>query len=186
MSPTPSTTIDTTAIADTGASGHYLRPNDPHIETNGTKTPILVGLPNGAVLQSTNKTCKLALPQLPPDAREAHIIPGLTHSSLVSIGQLCDAGCEATFDKQKVTITKDQITLISGQRDSRTGLWRIPLDIQNMPTNTIQYQCNSAYQTNTISDLIAFLHATAFSPAPSTWIQAIQKGFFQSWPGLTT
>ena len=30
-----------------------------------------------------------------------------------------------------------------------------------------------------------YLHAAAFSPVPATWIKAIQKGFFMSWPGLT-
>ena len=176
-----------TAIADTGASGHYIRSNDPHIKTNGTKIPILVGLPNGAVLQSTNTTCQLALPQLPTTAREAHIIPGLTHSSLVSIGQLCDAGCQATFDKHKVTITKEQTTLLCGTRDTRTGLWRIPLNATTPPIHesNIQQQCNNAYQTKNIAELIAFLHAAAFSPTPSTWIDAISKGFFQTWPGLT-
>ena len=28
--------------------------------------------------------------------------------------------------------------------------------------------------------------SAAFSPSPSTWLNAINKGFFQSWPGLTT
>jgi hypothetical protein len=32
-------------------------------------------------------------------------------------------------------------------------------------------------------ELIKFLHATAFSPTKTTWLQAIRKGFFQSWPG---
>jgi hypothetical protein len=71
----------------------------------------------------------------------------------------------------------------------RTRLWCIPLQTLAPPTTNHkinQPQCNNAYQTNNIADLITFLHATAFSPTPSSWIQAIQKGFFQSWPGLTT
>jgi hypothetical protein len=91
---TPSTRI-TTTIADTGASGHYLCTKDPYQTDGTTKSPIIVSLPNGASLQSTNKTCNLALPQLPQDAhpnktcnlalpqlpqdaRDAHILPGLT------------------------------------------------------------------------------------------------------------
>ena len=31
-----------------------------------------------------------------------------------------------------------------------------------------------------------YLHLAAFSPVPATWIKAIQKVLFQSWPGLTT
>ena len=35
-------------------------------------------------------------------------------------------------------------------------------------------------------DLVALLHACAFSPLPSTFLRAIQRGRFRSWPGLTT
>jgi hypothetical protein len=70
------TTRNITAIADTGASGHYLRTADPYNTDGTTKSPILVGLPNGASLQSNNKPCTLALPQLPQAARDAHILPG--------------------------------------------------------------------------------------------------------------
>jgi hypothetical protein len=77
-----------TAIADTGASGHYIRTTNPYNTDGTTKSPVIVGLPNGASLRSNNKICRLALPQLPKAARDAHILPGLTHSSLISIGKL--------------------------------------------------------------------------------------------------
>ena len=35
-------------------------------------------------------------------------------------------------------------------------------------------------------NLIKYLHPSCFSPVPSTFKQAIKKGFLQSWPGLTT
>ena len=35
-------------------------------------------------------------------------------------------------------------------------------------------------------NLIKYLHASCFSPVPSTFKKAIKKGFLQSWPGLTT
>jgi hypothetical protein len=34
--------------------------------------------------------------------------------------------------------------------------------------------------------LVIFLHAAAGSPTPSTWIPAIKKRFYATWPGLTT
>jgi hypothetical protein len=37
----------------------------------------------------------------------------------------------------------------------------------------------------TASKHIAFLHAAARYPVPSTWLCAIQKGYFTTWPGLT-
>ena len=90
---------DQSAIADTGASSHYLRPNDPHFKAGINKPPITVGLPNGDLLQSITQAV-----QLPKQDRYAHIIPGLTHSSLVSIGKPCDAGYEATFKKDEQDI----------------------------------------------------------------------------------
>jgi hypothetical protein len=51
-------------------------------------------------------------------------------------------------------------------------------------TNKTQ-QCNSAYKTQSIPDLIKSLHATAFSSTKATWLNAIKQGFFHSWPGLT-
>ena len=121
MSRSP-TNSPSTAIADTGASSHYIRPNDPHVKTNIPQQPITVGLPNGAQLTSTNDGCHLAIPQLPSNAREAHIIPGLTHSSLISIGKLCDSGCIATFNQRDVKITKNNELLLTGNRDHHTGL----------------------------------------------------------------
>jgi hypothetical protein len=143
------------------------------------------------MLQSTNKVCSLQLPQLPKQAQEAHIIPGLTHSiPLLSIGKLCDAGCKATFNKHEVRILKNNQELFKGQRDQQTGLWRIPITNPTSrsptPHQTKTKLCNIAYQIIKIPELIQFLHAAAFSPVPSTWIKAIQRDFFQSWPGLTT
>jgi hypothetical protein len=44
---------------------------------------------------------------------------------------------------------------------------------------------NGAIQNvRTKRDLTAFLHACAFSQLPSTFLRAIQRGHFSSWPGL--
>jgi hypothetical protein len=181
----PTSTI--TGITDTGASGHYIRPHNPHNTDSTTKLPTIVGLPNGMCLQSTTTNCTLALPQLPEAALDAHILPGLTHSSLISIGKLCNAGCTAIFNAQTVTINKNNTTLLHGNCEFRTGLWQFPLTNPTTPheaTPKSTPQCNSAYHTTNIPALIKFLHSTAFSPVESTWLKAINKGFFQSWPGI--
>ena len=41
------------------------------------------------------------------------------------------------------------------------------------------------HKNTTKIELAQFLHAACFSPAPSTFIAAINKGNFISWPGLT-
>jgi hypothetical protein len=184
-------TQTTMAIADTGASGHYIRPHDPHQSNGTTQNTITVGLPNGDTLQSSTNNCTLNLPQRPHDARAAHIIPGLTHSSLISIETPCDAaGCEATFNKTQVIVKKDDTILITGPRDPRTGLWKFPMANPNQQTNTrlpITLECANVLQVHTgIKRMIKYLHAAAFSPVKSTWLAAITKGYYTSWPGLTT
>jgi hypothetical protein len=181
------------AIADTGASGHYIRPHDPHTTNGTTQNTITVGLPNGDTLQSNDTECALDIPQLPTDARQAHLLPGLApHSSLgVSIGKLCDAGCEATFGKNKVIVSKDKTTVLTGTSDTRTGLWKFPMRTpehpKHTPVPTTTFQCASVLQVQTgICHMIKFLHAAAFSPVKSTWITAIKRGYFTTWPGLTT
>ena len=131
----------------------------------------MVGLPNGTIIQSTNNECHLDIPQLNKTAMKAHVIPALSHSSLVSIGQLCDAGCIATFNAKTVTITKDDKQIITGQRDTQTGLWRLPLRPPPTITNEIDttyHLGNSAYTTDNLPALIKFLHAAAYSPSKST------------------
>ena len=44
---------------------------------------------------------------------------------------------------------------------------------------------NSAYHMTNKIYLFKQLHASSFSPFKPTWIRAIQKGCFQSRPGLT-
>lgn len=55
-----------------------------------------------------SKEYKLTLPTLPEEARDVHILPGITHSLLVSIGKLCDTGCEALFDRTSIQIKKEE------------------------------------------------------------------------------
>jgi hypothetical protein len=44
---------------------------------------------------------------------------------------------------------------------------------------------NNVYEKRSISDTIAYLHATCFSPVIDTWIKAIAAGNFGGWPGLS-
>ena len=41
------------------------------------------------------------------------------------------------------------------------------------------------YEHIKIRDIVLFLHKCAFAPVKSTWLKAVQKGFFTTWPGLT-
>jgi hypothetical protein len=138
-------------------------------------------MPNGTTIQSSH-TCNLLLADLPPQARKAHILPGLVHKSLISVGQLCDNGCSVTFTQEQVTVSKNGTCVMYGSRYPRSRLWRVDL---KQRFETKQVQCNHANDNNNQKDLINYLHAACFSPVKSTWITAIKSGHFTSWPGLT-
>jgi hypothetical protein len=63
-------------------------------------------MPNGTTIQSSH-TCNLLLTDLPQQAWQAHILPGLVHNSLISVGKLCDNECSVTFTKDQVTVSRN-------------------------------------------------------------------------------
>jgi hypothetical protein len=122
----------------------------------------------------------------------------------MSIGQLCDHGCTATFTATQVQIFHQGRLILTGHRSIVTNnLWMLRLDgmlLANqdhvpawnqvpMTTKTIEPTigtANSMVVNNTIADRIAFYHAAAFSPVISTWCDAIDNGHFTTWPELTS
>jgi hypothetical protein len=114
--------------------------------------------------------------------------------AILSIGQLCDAGCTALFDRTTVTIYSANTILATGQR-APNGLWTIKVAPGAMPTPnpvwphatpTLPRANLSTLANQTASNQIAFLHAAAGYPVPSTRLCAIHKGSFTTWPALTT
>jgi hypothetical protein len=136
--------------------------------------PINVNMPNGMTIQSSH-TCNLLLADLPQQARQAHILPGLVHNSLISVGQLCDNECSVTFTQDQVTVSRNGQNVMNGSRDPKSCLWRVDLK-QKMKPEIVQ--CNHAHDNNNQKDLINYLHAACFSYIKSTWIKAIKRKFF--------
>jgi hypothetical protein len=153
-----------------------------------------VGLPDTSTIQATH-TCTLNLPNLPTAAQSAHIFPKM-QAALLSIPKLCDSGCTARLSATDIIVTDRKGTvIIIGTRDPSTKLWHVPLQSPNdTPSKPVQISnqnnrmdfANSAYKQKTMEDLITFLHAAAGSPTVATWGTAIDKGFFNTWPGLTS
>jgi hypothetical protein len=173
----PNVTTDDTAILDSGCTSIFLSAAAPCSDKQAAHVLLNVNVPNGTTIQSSH-TCSLLLTELPPQARQAHILPGLLHNSLISVGQLCDNGCSVTFTQDQVTVSKNKTCVMYGSRDRKSRLWRVDLE-QKFENNKVQ--CNHTNQ----KDLINYLHAACFSPVKSTWITAIKDGNFSSWPGLT-
>ena len=64
--------------------------------------------------------CEIDNPKLPQEARKAHIVPGLAHTSLISIKMLIDAGCSVTYGEKVLVYYKDKIVW-TGPREELKG-----------------------------------------------------------------
>lgn len=173
--PPPATIV---TKADSGATNHYIRECDASVLDN--VRPVhgpIVNLPNDETLQSIAQGV-IPLPGISPTGRNSHILPGLTSSSLLSMGQLCDDGCEIQLTKSKIRIYKNHDIILQGKRNTEDGLWDVNLKRPQHKLYAIIRKDTSMY------DLIHYLHACCFSPPISTFKKAIKRGNFITWPGL--
>ena len=105
--------------------------------------------------------------------------PQLHNESLLSIGQLCDKGCVAIFDKTSLKILKNGKIVLTGNRNLHDGLWDVPFKKHDI--NAINYIIT---RDKSKTELAQYLHACAFSPVISTFQACIQRGNFVTWPGI--
>ena len=99
-------------------------------------------------------------------------------ANIISIGQLCDAGCTATFNKETMKIHHGRQIILHGNRSATThNLWLL-----HLPS---LHACNNTTASATPAELVAFAHAAMGSPSPSTLIATLEKGFVHNFPGLT-
>ena len=169
------------AIADTGCTGHYLTIEANLQDITPTSNPVTVHLADNRTIQSTHEgQIPFPLTTLPKAATKAHLFPALGKTSLISIGQLCDHGCEAVFDQHTVTIKHNNQVVLQGKRDATThGLWTLPIDAPPpQALHAVNFNASPA-------DLVKLAHAALFSPAISTLKRALAKGYLPPFPGLT-
>ena len=139
----------------------------------------------------------IPLKHLSSQAKHAEIFPNL-HSSLISIGQLCDNKCIVTFDKHKVIVSKNKDIIIEGYQDPKNGLWRFHIHhpVQNnKQVNILEpHLCNHsipmaprhprAYLPTSQKYLAFFYHQILCCPTKRILLKAIKGGLFPTWPGL--
>ena len=135
------------------------------------------------MINGTNITAQaLQLPNVSKQASEADILPSFQHL-LLSVGQLCDDDCTAIFSKHQCTIyNKHNKPVITGIQNHTTGLYE-----QEMPAHnsTNAHWANATLPTSNLWEHIKYLHQCVFSPTTRTWVQAVKKGHFKTWPGVT-
>jgi hypothetical protein len=158
----------------------------PCTNYHATNNGIQALLPDSSRIQATHQGL-LPIYSLPKSARQLHLFPQM-REALLSVGTLCDHGYEARFTAHDVKIYDDATVLITGTRDTKTRLWRIPLTNQTVlpPTDEVLHSASSAYHQPNQETLVHFLHASAGNPIPSTWTAAIDNNQYTTWPGLTS
>jgi len=133
----------------------------------------------------------LRLPHLSKEARQTHQFPSMQAASLISVGQLSDSGCIATFDQDKVVVMFDNHVVLTGHQTQTTGMWQIQLPTHNATSkaatedlpgpNILQHAAQAAVAAESMPDRIVFLHACAGSPAISSFCTAINAGYYTTW-----
>ena len=140
-------------------------------------------------MQATH-TAKLAIEHLPDEVRKAYLFSEMQDKCLLSLGQFCDNGYEVHLTMKEIFIThlSDPALSLKGHRDPISKMWTVDIT-KPCPTEsrvqTTRLMANNVYEYKKKKDIVTYLHRAAFSPVKSTWIQAIQAGFFTTWPGLT-
>ena len=136
---------------------------------------------------------ELNLPQVPFLARRVHIVPELKSWSLLSIAQLCDADCKATFMMcTHVWIHCNGACILTGEHDPEMHLWHVNIPTKPSPISVppgmlaLHDKCNEMIGLPKVANMVAFAHdAALFSPTLSTLAKALKSNFLINFPGLT-
>ena len=169
------------AISDSVCSSHFLGPNTLCDHKQPTAHGLTVSFLNGLTIRSTH-TALLSFPNMPHATRQAHLFTALKHKALLSIGQLCDHGFKAIFNNTTVQLANANTT-ITGTRYLSNGIYFIDLQQLADPVpQPLHLHAYNAHKMTTKVDVVQYLHRAAFSLVFSTWTQAIDSGFFATWP----
>ncbi|KAL7478418.1 hypothetical protein ACHAW6_004189 [Cyclotella cf. meneghiniana] len=177
--------INSTALLDTVANIPLLA-NGAHAKQVAVQlTPKLVMQPKEDRL-STTKNLLLLLNKLPIKAWEAHLARGIANNLISAAPLILMLDVKSFFTKQDV-------------KDPDTCLWHVSLypegGNQIVPTDQKIFQqllfhpspeINNIYECENTGQLINFYYATMGYPVFSSWIKAIDKGYFQGWRRLTS
>ena len=145
-------------------------------------------------------TYNLNLPNFPIAAQRGHVFLNFPADALISIGSLCDHRCILYLDDYTITILRHSTNVLQGHHTPSSPHLRIDL-IPTMIYLPHQNKCyaraaqvltQTAYtvvscsQHTTVGQRIALLHAVLRLPALSTLCQALDVGFINSLPEITS
>lgn len=127
------------AKGNSAASKHYFTTKDSHVLLKvgfDAKSPTVL-LPNSSSMTAT-ATGELPLHDIISTLGKKTAIFDSLHSSLISLGQLCDDNCIVVLGKKIMEVIKNNEVIIRGNRStSGDGLWDIKLPQSPHPTPTL-------------------------------------------------
>jgi hypothetical protein len=177
-----------TKVADTGATGIFLRRTD----VNGTisvvqqtTTPQAVMLPNGDLIHSTG-IATLHIPDtdifLPVHVFDDDVL----HISLCGIFPFTEVGCKVIFENTAITVMYRNRIIMTGTKRPTDKLWPMPLPSMSATNpGTATHTAYLMVRNENNKDFVAFTHACLGSPVQSTFEQAVGRGWLNGISGLT-
>ena len=180
----PTTNKTIKAFADTGANGNFFKYDDS-LHLKRTTNPVVVRMPNQTKISSSHQST-INLHTITPIINQ-HFQK--LDKNLLGVGEFCDRGCTAIFEKDRVIIKKKGNTILQGPRDQQTKLWTLDVPITNADepndnTSIAPQVSNNVLQMRNKKKIIMWMHQTLFSPSVSTLRKAIQRKYLVAWPGL--
>jgi hypothetical protein len=182
-------------VLDSGATSGAAGEEDEHalIDTGQPSNKTFM-FPNNTTQKATKKM--RLKHNLRDAALEMNIIPGLI-KPLLSVSKLADAGYTTVFDKNQVSVYDASSTsiivsrppVLTAPRCKQSGLWETPLKpetSQHAETVTgLAEGINVTFDLPSVKEMARWHHASAGFPEMETFIKAITKGNYSTWPGLT-
>lgn len=99
-------------------------------------------------------------------------------TSLISISELCNMGCTATFTASNCIITYQDDVVCTSTKSLSDRLWNIILP-------SLLPSTNATLLLSSDRNFVLFAHAALGSPAISTLLRAVRLGYLSHWPRLT-
>lgn len=144
-------------------------------------------------MSATHKVELLNLPVIQVEYKTAQICPDNTNMSLIYLGKLCNAGCEAVINSQVYNVYQIKTPILTAHRCKTTGMYVI--DIYNLLETIKQYFQITSYANGTLDQQQAkivntnifiylkrtkFLHADLGGLKLRTLKQSVSTGYLKS------
>ena len=144
-----------------------------------SEPPLQVKLPDGSLITSLY-TGTFYLPALPTPL-SAHVFPdNVLDTLLISISELCNLGCVATFVRTGCTITYCDKLVLQCSKLCTDKLRHFSFSLPLPPPSA-----NATMLLSSDRAFIHFAHASLGSPFLSTLLNAVRLGYLHHWPSLT-